>query len=231
MNILAIETSSRMTGIAVCVDGLPPLPIHCEGGARQSEQLIELIEGNLRKANLGVRDLELIAVGIGPGFFTGLRVGLATAKALAWGLGIPLVGVPTSQVLARSVQGDLCLTLIDGGHEQLFVAAYQKSPEGLLEVLHPVSVRLSSLVEHVQAMVSEHKKDAHPAALVSTCPLPQAISFALEQIAGQVYLNYPDPLALKEEAIALFQRRGPDDPLSIRPIYARDADITLPRSP
>jgi hypothetical protein len=71
-------------------------------GYRHGEELLVRIDGVLAEAGVGLHELGGIVVGIGPGAFTGLRVGMATAKGLAHGLAIPLVGVPTGLALANA---------------------------------------------------------------------------------------------------------------------------------
>lgn len=88
------------------------------------------VDGMLKKAGLSPTDLDLMAVGRGPGSFTGLRTGLALAKGLAMGASIPLIGLSTLDLIAsavlREVGGDtLVAPLIDARHRQLFTGLYQ----------------------------------------------------------------------------------------------------------
>lgn len=88
------------------------------------------VDGMLKKAGLAPTDLDLVAVGRGPGSFTGLRTGLALAKGLAMGAAIPLIGLSTLDLIAsavlREVGGDtLVAPLIDARHRQLFTGLYQ----------------------------------------------------------------------------------------------------------
>lgn len=76
-------------------------------GHRHGSHLPEQLDEVLDSAGLGLADLDAIAVGTGPGSFTGLRVGMATAKTLAYVRGLPLLGIPSAEALARAVVGDL----------------------------------------------------------------------------------------------------------------------------
>lgn len=98
--ILAIDTAtSRVVVAAGGVDGEPYAVSTWEAGHRHGEQLLPAIGRLLGEANLRRSRLEAIIVGTGPGAFTGLRVGLATAKGLAHGLGRPIVGISTADAL------------------------------------------------------------------------------------------------------------------------------------
>ena len=95
MSILAIDTASSVSSVAVASEGKLQAEVTVEAGRTHSETLLSHIEGALSFAGVERSALTGVAVSIGPGSFTGLRIGLATAKAIAYGLGIPLVGVST----------------------------------------------------------------------------------------------------------------------------------------
>lgn len=98
--ILALETSSKVSSVAVAEDNRLLAEITTESKLTHSKTLIPHIEKVLKLANKEKSDMEKIAVSIGPGSFTGLRIGLAAAKAIAYALNIPLYGVPTLKSLA-----------------------------------------------------------------------------------------------------------------------------------
>ena len=105
--ILALDTA---TAVAVVAFGEPDGTLLAEtswtAGHRHGEELLVRIERLLAEAGTGLPELGAIVVGTGPGAFTGLRVGLATAKGLAHGLGIPIVGVGTGVALLGALAGD-----------------------------------------------------------------------------------------------------------------------------
>jgi tRNA threonylcarbamoyladenosine biosynthesis protein TsaB len=74
-------------------------------GVRYAEEFLAALEGLLRKRRLGPRDVDVIAVGLGPGSFSGSRVGVTAAKTLAYALGKPLVGLSTLAVIAQNAEG------------------------------------------------------------------------------------------------------------------------------
>lgn len=98
--ILALETSSKVSSVAAAENNRLLAEITTESKLTHSKTLIPHIEKVLKLANKEKSDIEKIAVSIGPGSFTGLRIGLAAAKAIAYALNIPLYGVPTLKSLA-----------------------------------------------------------------------------------------------------------------------------------
>jgi tRNA threonylcarbamoyl adenosine modification protein YeaZ len=127
--ILAIDTATSRVVVAVgTIDGQPLGLSYWEANHRHGEQLLPSIGRVLGEANVRRSRLEAIVAGTGPGAFTGLRVGLATAKGLAHGLGRPLVGVPTSEALieaaaaAEGVPTERVVLLLPAGPSDRVVA-------------------------------------------------------------------------------------------------------------
>ncbi len=107
MRILALDTSTAACSVAV-VAGNDVIAHRFMAMARgQSEALVPMIEEVLVTAGLDVCDMDMLAVTVGPGAFTGVRIGLATARALALASGLPLVGLSTLEVLAGAVDAEL----------------------------------------------------------------------------------------------------------------------------
>lgn len=113
--VLGIEASGTLTGVALVVAGRLLGERSGDTRASRQELLLAQVAELLRDHGLRVRDLARIGVSLGPGSFTGLRVGLAAARALAWGAGVPLVGVPSHQAMALPFQGtDQLIVLLTG---------------------------------------------------------------------------------------------------------------------
>jgi tRNA threonylcarbamoyladenosine biosynthesis protein TsaB len=103
--VLGIETSGRLTGAALLLGGRLLEESALDARALSQEVLAERIDGMLRARGLRPRDLERIGVALGPGSFTGVRVGLATARGMAIGAACPLAGVPSHEALAWPFRG------------------------------------------------------------------------------------------------------------------------------
>jgi tRNA threonylcarbamoyl adenosine modification protein YeaZ len=101
--LLAIDTATSQVVVALERPGGRPEVTAWPAGQRHGKELLIALDGLLQRVGVGLDVLGGIVVGTGPGAFTGLRVGLATAKGLAQALGIPIVGIPTSTALLASV--------------------------------------------------------------------------------------------------------------------------------
>lgn len=127
MKLLAIETSTRAIGVAVGGASGPGATMRIEGPPRHAEQLVPVITSCCSRAGVALAELDGIAVDTGPGLFTGLRVGVATAKALAFALGKQLVAVSSLDALAwslRYAEGTVAAVL-DARRGQCFWTVYR----------------------------------------------------------------------------------------------------------
>ena len=133
MTILALETATVVSSVAVATEERVLSELTVETRLTHSETLVPHIEEALRLADTERGTLSAVAVSLGPGSFTGLRIGLATAKGLAYGLGIPLIGVPTLEALAASfpVPGTRVAPLLDAQKRRAYMALYEWTAEGL----------------------------------------------------------------------------------------------------
>jgi tRNA threonylcarbamoyladenosine biosynthesis protein TsaB len=126
--LLAVDTSTPSVGVAICADGAPLARRCVVDGRRHSELLALGIREVLREAGLTVRQLDGVAVGVGPGPYTGLRVGLVTARSLGHALGIEVHGVCSLDVLAwaaaRQEHGEF-LVATDARRKEVYWAHYR----------------------------------------------------------------------------------------------------------
>lgn len=111
MLILAMDSTAVVASVALLSDGAPLAAFHLNNGNTHSETLLPMVESVLRCTGKTVNDIDLFAVSAGPGSFTGVRIGVATIKGLAFGKGKPCVGVSTLEALAENLvpaDGLLC---------------------------------------------------------------------------------------------------------------------------
>ena len=133
--LLALDTSTRQAGIALYSSERGLLAETTWHSAnRHTEELMPAIDHMLAQAGLSARDLTAVGVALGPGSFTGLRVGLAAAKGLALAHGLKLVGVPTLDFTAypHRRQPLPAAALIPAGRGRLFWAIYAAGPDGAI---------------------------------------------------------------------------------------------------
>lgn len=123
---LAIDTSTDVLAVAA-VNGEARISLSLRRGLQHSPTLVPLVDRLLAEVGLGVRELELVACSVGPGSFTGIRIGLATAKGIGFAAGIPVVGVSTLDALARPHghrQGDT-FAVLDARKGNIYAARYR----------------------------------------------------------------------------------------------------------
>jgi tRNA threonylcarbamoyladenosine biosynthesis protein TsaB len=121
MLILAFDTATDVATSALVADG----EVLGERSSR-AVTLLEDVDALLRQAGTHTRDVDALAVGIGPGSFTGVRIGLSTARGLALALGVPVAGVSTLDALAAGAPG--ALPVIDARRREVFVPARVLAP-------------------------------------------------------------------------------------------------------
>jgi tRNA threonylcarbamoyladenosine biosynthesis protein TsaB len=164
MIVLGFDTATRSTAVALrMADGstFQARDDPAAGGhPGHATRLLGMANELLGEARIGWSGLERIAVGLGPGTFTGLRVGIATARGLAQSLGVELVGVSSLRALAEPTlhsepEGSRVLAVLDARRGEAFVAAYGVDAGGSVEELSPPRALapedLGEIVEQVAA--------------------------------------------------------------------------------
>lgn len=143
MNIVAIETATETVGVAVRTEGGVQAEFALAGRRRHVESLVPALEHLLIEVGLDAGDIGAVAVDLGPGLFTGLRVGVATAKGLAQALDIGIVGLSSLDVLIGAARElghrGLVVSVVDARRAEVFAALREvDSAEGAaVEVLAP----------------------------------------------------------------------------------------------
>jgi len=131
VRILALETSSLRGSVALLEGGELVCALEHRRENAHAEAMLPLVERSLTDAGWRRGSVDRVAVGIGPGSFTGLRVGIALAQGLSEGWEVPLVGVPSLQAIALAVpaeRGGRRCVLLDARRSELFMAVY--APDG-----------------------------------------------------------------------------------------------------
>ena len=129
MRILAVETATLAGSAAVLEGGRVVGQTHLDIALTHSERLMAMVDRLLQDCGFKASDLEGLAVSVGPGSFTGLRVGVATAKGLALALGLPVAAVPTLDALAWNLPfADVSVCpLLDARKGEVYLALYRWS--------------------------------------------------------------------------------------------------------
>ncbi len=134
--MLAIDTATAQVSVAFGDQGAVLGEVRLTGGRRHAEQLAPAIDYLRRELDLELGHLAAIAVGTGPGLFTGLRVGVTTAKVMAQALRIPVVGIPSLDLVAYPLRHTdrMIVAVLDARRREVFAARYRPVPGGVQRV-------------------------------------------------------------------------------------------------
>lgn len=210
--LLALDTATTRVGIAL-YDGDLVAEASWPGGRQGSTTLLPEIERLLRLTGQEVMAVTAVAVMLGPGSFSALRVGLSTAKGLALGLGCALVGAPTLDVIAYPHRrpGVTVWALLDAGRSRLTAQAYHETPAGWLATgasQHGTAAEIASAI-HAPALVCGEASPALVTALEDRSGIEVLPPAVRARRAGH----------LAEIAWRRLQAGDTDDPVTIEPIY------------
>jgi tRNA threonylcarbamoyladenosine biosynthesis protein TsaB len=153
--VLGIETATAVCGAAVVRDGIIRGEALVVEKYAHAERIVQLIDDSLRMSSVAIRQLDAFAVSIGPGSFTGLRIGLSVAKGLSYALEKPIVAVPTLRALAqRAVDANLVSTrfilpAIDARRDEVYCQLFRREGDGIVPEAEELDYRLSGLVEQL----------------------------------------------------------------------------------
>lgn len=168
MRILAFDTATSATTVALSAPGREPVELRDDPPPgqrpRHANQLLALISRLLNEARVSWQDIDRIAVGVGPGTFTGLRIGVATAKGLGQATGTPLVAVSTLHALALNARldpempqaGRAILAVLDARRGEAFAAAWDSRQLGASDppLLSPAALGPEALEEALRGLPS-----------------------------------------------------------------------------
>ena len=222
MKILALESSAVAASAALCEDEMLLGQTYLHTGLTHSQTLLPMAAGLLEQCGLKPQDLDLIAVAAGPGSFTGLRIGVAAAKGLAFGAGIPVIGVSTLEAMATGLAhwDGLVICAMDARRQQVYNANFAAKVGTLTRLTEDRAIALSELVKEVEnderpkIIVGDGGRLCYNALLEQGVPCVLAPPHLLQQSAAAVGLA-------AEEAL----RRG-EQPVSAQellPVYLRQA--------
>ena len=139
MKLLGIETSSPVFSVAVSDGPKISVFLQVDGQGRPSSLLTDLIEQALKEAGTALPELDGFAITIGPGSFTGLRIGVMTVKTLAWALKKPVLPVSSLEVIARNMPPDVpnVYPFLDARKGNVYTARFRRNGENVLGRVSP----------------------------------------------------------------------------------------------
>jgi tRNA threonylcarbamoyladenosine biosynthesis protein TsaB len=221
--LLAINTSGSTASVALGVVDLRGVKVVATAelaGRTYSARLIPAIAALLESRQATPRDIEAIVVVSGPGSFTGIRVGLSTAKGLAEGAGIPLIAVSRLALLANASGLPHVLAAVDAGRGEYYVGEYRNG-DNLGEVLLSGEETIA-MARQAGAGVLVCDDSRSEDASTSAC---SALA-----VCGPVYVQPPDAAEALRFALARFRAGKFDDPETLDANYLRRSDAEVLRA-
>lgn len=224
MLILCVDTATPQVGVAIGSEVDVMGQVRLTQGRRHAEQLAPAIRYLCDELSISLDQLAAIGVDTGPGLFTGLRVGVTTAKVMAHVLRIPVVGVPSLDLLAFAARysDKLVVPVVDARRGEVFYALYRPVPGGIqrisdYEVTSPEDLSYELMARGENALLVGDGARRYAGCFddvkhVELC---------------SPYLAYPGPGALLELAVERYQREDFSTPWEIDPLYLRKSDAEI----
>ena len=224
MTLLAIDTATSQVSVAFGHDGRVLGEVRIDGGRRHAEQLAPAIAYLATELGIDLGTLAAVAVGTGPGLYTGLRVGVTSARTMAQALGIPIVGIPSLDLVAHPWRTTprRVVAVLDARRREVFSAQYRVVPGGLARdgeySVGPPSVLAAEMLARGDDVL-----------LVGDGALVYADSFSgldRVELVGPAAAA-PSATALVELASARLERAAFTTPDDVVPLYLRQSDAQI----
>ena len=225
MIVVGIETSTPHTSVAIGSERELLGAVSVAGKARQ-EAVTPALERLCGWTGIELGQVGGIAVGIGPGLFTGLRVGIETAKTLAQVLSVPIVGITSLDALAFSVRHThkLIVAVIDGRRREVFSAIYRALPGGVVRGSDYTVATPDHLCAELETVPGEMLAVGDGAILYRD--VLQDLHGARLEVASAASAH-PDAASLIELAVPRFLREEHDRLYDVVPLYLRKSDAEI----
>jgi tRNA threonylcarbamoyladenosine biosynthesis protein TsaB len=222
--ILGIETATLRVGCAIGGHEGVLACFEVTRKRRHAEILAPAIEFTCQQADVELSEIGCIAVDIGPGLYTGMRVGIATAKALAHALRVPMIGIPSLDLVAFPLRHSnrVIATVIDARRSELFYAFYRQSPGGVQRLSLPTVGSPDDLVADLYALGDE-----------VVCVGDGALRHRdlIAEVRGvefaEQWLAHPSAAPLVQLAHAKALREDWVNPWELEPMYLRKPDAEI----
>lgn len=219
MLTLSFDTAAKVATVAVC-DGERTLALYSiNNGLTQSELILPMAESILKSLGLGFSDVELLATSVGPGSFTGVRIGVSLVKGIAFGRKTPVVGVSTLEALAYNARGlsGLILPVMDARRGEVYTATFIGKDGELIRKSEDRAIPISLLAEELREVTV-------PIYLVG-----DGYTVAKKALTELQIKTEDTPLLLRDEnaasvgAVAYIKYKNGEvtDDLSLSPLYLR----------
>lgn len=158
MKILSIDTSSNICGVSILDDNKLICNLDNNTGRTHSENLMPMVKEALSKAKLTLKEFDLIVCDIGPGSFTGIRIGIATTKAFNDSLNIPCVGISSLEALAYNINdnSNLVCSILDCKNDNCYFALYEKIDNNYQTLIAPQAEDIDSTIAILKCYIEDN---------------------------------------------------------------------------
>ena len=227
MSILSIDTSSQVSSVAVLSAERVAAEISMQGALTHSETLMPHIETALRMARVEKSELEGIAVSIGPGSFTGLRIGLASAKMMAYALHIPLIAVPTLEALAHHYicEGVRLVPMMDAQKGNVYAQEFMW--EVGLDGLHLREKHALSILPLTEVIAGLENAEQPVILLGDAMQKKTTLALPANVRLAPIHARMPRAACVGLAALTRLARGEMHDPVTAAPLYLRRSEAEV----
>ena len=227
MSILSIDTSSQVSSVAVLSAERVAAEISMQGALTHSETLMPHIEMALRMARVEKSELEGIAVSIGPGSFTGLRIGLASAKMMAYALHIPLIAVPTLEALAHHYicEGVRLVPMMDAQKGNVYAQEFVWRMDG--DALKLQEIRPLAILPLTEVIAGLENAEQPVILLGDAMQKKTTLALPANVRLAPIHARMPRAACVGLAALTRLARGEMDDPVTAAPLYLRRSEAEV----
>jgi len=232
VTVLALETATDVCGAALLQEDTVVAQAHLRRPRIHSKRLTSLIEDVLVHGAVDAASLDAVAVSMGPGSYTGLRIGVSTAKGWARATDADLIGVPTLEAYAARLRpvtrpGDAVCVLLDARRDEVYAGAFRRVDDGLVPHADTTALTVDELPDWLGTV------DGRLWLLGDGVEKSRA---ALDAVDAPRTVCSPDEVGPSAARVARrgrvrIERHGPDDRAAFEPLYVKDVHATPSPSP
>ena len=235
MLVLVVETATDTAAVSLADDSGALGSLVVARGRRHTETIAPAIEALCHRTGLALSDLDVLGVDIGPGLFTGLRVGVGTVKALAFALDIPVVTATSLEVLAHALagsgaaEGRLLVPVVDARRGEVFWARFRSGPDGATAVDVPTDAAAAEAISAPEVVADELGAQGEPLLLAGDGAIRYASLLSAVPgvtLAGAAFAS-PPVGALAELCLTRARAGDVHDGAEVMPRYLRGADARI----
>ena len=235
MNILVTDTSSQALTVALFTDSFTEVRKSQGKSVQHSEKLMPTVVELCKDANIDTKDVDMLMCTRGPGSFTGLRIGMAAFKGMAFALNKPIVSVSTLEAYAKCVEGHegAIVSVLDAKKQRWYLAAFERKVDenGCAELVRLTSDTDGTEADLVSALSKFNKiLVVGPDAVAFSEVLKNLYSMSSElgykQIFASTKSNEAIASAILELGLKQYEAKGGDD-IGQGPVYLRKSDAEL----